>query len=442
MRTLYLDGFRGFEKTYLPLPDVSFFVGENSTGKTSVLSAIQILSESKCWFSGHFSSDEVNLGGFRDIVPPGRSYFQIGFFSTKRAVLLTFTPEKGAPVLSGLRLLNGTEQVRILRKNKDIFVSESRDGAARRGGMSPKGAKKKKKGNPYEVAFEAWLEGGDPLSTSGMRKVNMKDLPLPETASLMVALSAARMAASEKDAKDKRSFTFSIMAPQTLLNSPVWVAPVRAKPRRTYDTPGYEYSSEGEHLPQLLNAILGLGSSNAGVKVIEYGAESGLFKKVDIHRFGEEEHAPVEITVDLGGLTTSIFNAGYGVSQSLPVVSEVVSRPKGTWFTIQQPEVHLHPRAQAAIGELIFNMAGPSQEKRFLVETHSDYIIDRFRSSMRKATEAGQPVPTAQIVFFRREEGKNALHSLPLSPVGEYPENQPDGFRAFFLQEELRNLGF
>jgi AAA ATPase domain len=231
-----------------------------------------------------------------------------------------------------------------------------------------------------------------------------------------------------------------------LLDNLLWMAPVRAKPRRSYDSHLDEHSPEGEHLPHLLKRISKTRSAKRRAvdhsRVDQYGVESGLFKSFEVHQFGDAGRGPFQISVDLGELVASIFNVGYGVSQALPVVAEVVAGANGTWFAIQQPEVHLHPRAQAAMGELFFRMAGAPHHKRFLVETHSDYLIDRFRSSMRKATDAGQPVPSAQVVFFRREGGKNVLHPLALSPRGEYPEEQPPGFRELFLQEELRNLGY
>lgn len=39
MKTLYLNNYKGFEKTFIPFLDVNFFVGENSTGKTMLISS-------------------------------------------------------------------------------------------------------------------------------------------------------------------------------------------------------------------------------------------------------------------------------------------------------------------------------------------------------------------------------------------------------------------
>ena len=67
MITLYLNHFRGFEDTFIPLDDVSFLVGENSTGKTSVLTAMRVLFSSGTWVMGRFQVDDEVVGGFNDL---------------------------------------------------------------------------------------------------------------------------------------------------------------------------------------------------------------------------------------------------------------------------------------------------------------------------------------------------------------------------------------
>ena len=65
---LYVDNYRGFTDTYIQIDDVNFFVGENSTGKTSILSLINLLSKFRFWTSQEFNIDDVQLGTFKDIV--------------------------------------------------------------------------------------------------------------------------------------------------------------------------------------------------------------------------------------------------------------------------------------------------------------------------------------------------------------------------------------
>src|SRR6266436_9344091 len=106
----------------------------------------------------------------------------------------------------------------------------------------------------------------------------------------------------------------------------------------------------------------------------------------------------------------NLSTVGYGVSQSLPVLTEVFLRPHGSWFAIQQPEVHLHPKAQAALGDVFFEMA-TVEHKRFLVETHSDFAIDRFRMNYRKADSKK---PNSQILFFERRDKRSVVTPLTI----------------------------
>jgi predicted ATPase len=167
------------------------------------------------------------------------------------------------------------------------------------------------------------------------------------------------------------------------------------------------------------------------------GKASGLFQDVRIKNFGKGATAPFEVDVVLDGKGLSLSTVGYGVSQSLPVLVEILARGPGTWLAIQQPEVHLHPRAQAALGEVLFEMAARYSQV-FLVETHSDFTIDRFRMNYR--TERADK-PEGQVLFFERREKHNVVTSLPISASGDFPTDQPQRYRDFFVKEEMRLLG-
>jgi predicted ATPase len=131
-------------------------------------------------------------------------------------------------------------------------------------------------------------------------------------------------------------------------------------------------------------------------------------------------------------MALNISNVGYGVSQVLPVVVEMLTRPKGQGFAIQQPEVHPHPRAQAALGELIHFLV-VDQQHNYTIETHSEFLIDRFRLRMK---ERGKP-KDAQVIFFERLGDSNKAHVLAINDKGQYPREQPDSFRRFFINEEV-----
>jgi len=168
-----------------------------------------------------------------------------------------------------------------------------------------------------------------------------------------------------------------------------------------------------------------------------FGEDSGLFQTVGITQFGDDSASPFELTVTLSAKAHRVNSVGYGVSQVLPVVVELLTHGRKSWLAIQQPEVHLHPKAQAALGDVFFHAAIDESQTLF-VETHSDYLLDRFRLSMRNNKH---PKDFAQVIYFERTQDGNAIYPMVVDATGEYPENQPPGFRKFFLAEQKRILG-
>jgi len=239
----------------------------------------------------------------------------------------------------------------------------------------------------------------------------------------------------KKEVKVKNFFN-----PPIFNNELAWLAPVRSKPKRTYDAYKSDYSPEGDHTPYLIKRILDKESSAKDFKKFseEIGKESGLFEGISVKQYGRGATSPFELDVIINNKPLSVCSVGYGVSQSLPVFVELFSRAKNTWFAIQQPEVHLHPKAQAALGSVFFSLAS-SEGKKFFIETHSDYAIDRFRISYRKSKEATKP--EAQILYFERKGNGNTIYQLEIGPDGELPSDQPEGYRSFFVKEEMQLLG-
>jgi predicted ATPase len=70
-----------------------------------------------------------------------------------------------------------------------------------------------------------------------------------------------------------------------------------------------------------------------------------------------------------------ISQVGFGVSQMFPIVLEGLRMEKGCTLLLEQPEIHLHPNLQMQIADYFISLA--LSEKRVIVETHSDHIINR-----------------------------------------------------------------
>ena len=84
----------------------------------------------------------------------------------------------------------------------------------------------------------------------------------------------------------------------------------------------------------------------------------------------------------------SIADVGFGVSQTLPVVVALLAAGPGQMVFIEQPEIHLHPRAQVAMAALLAKAA--QRGVRVVVETHSSLL--RLNYSRKKGRGYESPV--------------------------------------------------
>lgn len=439
MKYLFIDNFRGFSNAYIPIVDVNFLVGENSTGKTSVLGLLKLLSSPQFLFGQDFGDPDVNFGTFTDMVSAhsdDRSYFRVGVIqeeavskgkTTIRAALFSYREDSGLPRLTDFSYVSGPSE-RHLRFTDDgtLFsanpVNQSSSVESARKYLMPRWVNRhKSKDSSYSIL--------------DLPK-ELRQGPIP----LILALGAVTQRLASKG-KGSTHNGLQMVGPLPF-EELVWVAPIRTKPRRTYDELRLEFSPDGLHTPYLIRRLLdpkAKSAPNFRRFMRKIGKASGLFESIDIRSFGlgDEVTAPFEVDAILDGKPLNLSTVGYGVSQSLPVLVELLARPRGSFFAIQQPEVHLHPRAQAALGDVLFEMA-TQEHKSFLVETHSDFTIDRFRMNYRGKVK---PKIQSNILFFERRKKTNTVSAIKIGAQGNLPSRQPDGYRRFFLKEEMRVLG-
>ncbi len=80
---------------------------------------------------------------------------------------------------------------------------------------------------------------------------------------------------------------------------------------------------------------------------------------------------------------SNIADVGLGISQFLPVLVADMQLPEGSTLAVSQPEIHLHPSAQAGYANLMIKNFY-QHKKRYIIETHSEYIINRLRLLIAK----------------------------------------------------------
>lgn len=153
-----------------------------------------------------------------------------------------------------------------------------------------------------------------------------------------------------------------------------------------------------------------------------YLKKLGLSWKVDTRQLDDTR---VEIRVGRmprgtqGGARdmVSIADVGFGVSQSLPVLVALRAAREGQLVYIEQPEIHLHPKAQIALAEILVEAAG--RGVRLVVETHSAHILLCLQTL---AAEGRIRSDDIILHWFRRdmEEGATRVSSSSLDRSGSY----------------------
>ena len=124
-------------------------------------------------------------------------------------------------------------------------------------------------------------------------------------------------------------------------------------------------------------------------------------------------------------------DTGVGVSQLLPLIVAAVTIKKG-FVAIEQPELHVHPRVQVDVGDLLTQIVdGPN----FIVETHSEHIILRLLKRIRQTTDGELPegfVPVTpddvSINYLNSSEHGVQITRLNIDEDGDFIDRWPGGF--------------
>lgn len=410
------------------LRPITLLVGENSTGKTTFLGCYRVLHRLLSGDQLDFNQGPFSMGSFRDIVRSRRGRdgrideFKLG---------LTVSPPEGVdipPYPVSVRFSEHGSQPAVssvfLQFSADSFLEIRRSDSDRMTLRIPDTE------TGVNFAFDDWAFFLEVMTTESGQNLLWEFPNGQKIAEYLLKLTSHRtvpMAGRRRKWYDP-------------LPTLIPIAPLRSKPKRTYDPIRETASADGEHIPMLMMRLDRTDKDNWSSlhdDLVDFGRESGLFSDIKVRRHGRQMSDPFQLQVKVrSGSHANIMDVGYGVSQSLPILVDVRSK-KNCSFLLQQPEVHLHPRAQAELAGL-FVESFRKHGNRFLIETHSDYIIDRVRILVRKQAIKADDV---SILYFEPKGSAVTIHSMTLDEDGNLC-GAPAGYREFFTKETDRLLGF
>lgn len=123
---------------------------------------------------------------------------------------------------------------------------------------------------------------------------------------------------------------------------------------------------------------------------------------------------------------------GVGVSQLVPVLAASLEGSRHRIVMIEQPELHIHPALQVALGDLFIEQCASRQ---FIIETHSEHLILRILRRIRETTANELPPgaprfdPTRlSVLYVEPSEDGTKVRRLNVDDTGEFTDRWPAGF--------------
>lgn len=140
------------------------------------------------------------------------------------------------------------------------------------------------------------------------------------------------------------------------------------------------------------------------------------------------------ITLKQGQKSRSLPQIGVGVSQILPILVMGLLSPKGSLLIIEQPELHLHARVQALLGDFFVGLS--KCNKQCLIETHSENLVSQLRLHI---VQSGGLEDSDCMIYFvdQDEQGAAKFEEVEISKNGNIL-NWPDGFFDETMRQEDR----
>jgi len=243
---------------------------------------------------------------------------------------------------------------------------------------------------------------------------------------------------------------------QALSRSDV-IGPFRTPPERRYPFGGFSASRGGPSGEQAVNlliteALLKPSSPRPLHNALSFWINHlKLAESLDIKDIAKRLNLfEVDVTGAGRGTKANLADVGFGVSQVLPVLVQGLLMRRGGIYLVQQPEIHLHPDAQAGLADFFIYLA--SYGVITVVETHSEYLLLRLR---RRLAEGVKPVSAGlsierdvvppltrddvSVLFTGLDQKEAAVKQLEIGDSFQF-ENLPSGFMSQALDDRVALL--
>ena len=231
---------------------------------------------------------------------------------------------------------------------------------------------------------------------------------------------------------------------ERLFSSVYYLGPLRKQAKRLYTWMGRIPDSVGYLGEEAIPAILAAESENRMINlktrsrrkpfkvvIAEMLKKMSLVEDFKVERISEHrQDYDVKVRTKGSNNWVDIPDVGIGVSQVLPVIVELFYAPPGSVIIMEQPELHLHPSAQAGLADVVIDAirAKENYENRgiqLLIETHSEHFLRRLQ---RRLAEENLKPEEFTAYFANNDVSPARLEKLQVDEYGNISNWPPDFF--------------
>ena len=406
IKSLSLKDFKCFEQVDIDFGKITLLTGANSSGKSSLIYALLGIMQSK-YFPQYFAlnGELINMGGFDEVLrkKADKREFEIGIKIESIGRVITIKTKWNEDIITQQPSIVG---LKIVAEN--FYVSIDNEGENVLDVMLGKS-----KYN-YDYTIKPIIKHNPNIEINEITKN-----PNTELYHLKGKIETSLNNFFGYDIIYNDLF-FDLIENEDCFN---YIGSFRLAPERTYYRKP-NASKIGVNGEGYIDQIIEWEESDEEMydELIEAVTQIGLFKSIqaDTMKGGRFE---LNVQVNENSELASLTDVGFGISQFLPIIVADLQMQNGFCLAISQPEIHLHPKIQATLGDYFCKQVN-NTDKQYIVETHSEYLINRMRLLIVK----GELKPEDVKLYYMENDGiKTTTYAIELTTDGQI-KNAPQGF--------------
>ena len=222
---------------------------------------------------------------------------------------------------------------------------------------------------------------------------------------------------------------------EKLFSHVYYLGPTRVHPQRHYHwerTHPKEIDLWGDKaVDALLSArVIQLTTAHNGKRIpIEERISKWLQKMELAHSFRlipigdlDDNNYEIRIQKTQNSAEVTLADMGHGVSDLFPLLVHCCYIPEGATLILEQPGIHLHPKAQADLADLLIEVI-TERNLQVLIESHSEHLLNRLQ---RRVAEEKIAADQTALYFCQNDDGVSNIDRLKMDEFGNitnWPEN-------------------